>query len=520
MLSKYLTLASTAARRMIFITFMFLGHNLVALPVLAQSDDEVASRYPATGVAVLDCAPKIEAITDTCVLRVPPSQERENLRVDLIGDGDGKFEFLAPSSERFPRNVTFSETIILIDLAPGPGGARRATFATEQRLIRQFVQSLPAGENIAVYGFNEQMIRLANFSRDRDVALSVIDNLELTGTNTRIATFTKEAIEVLNSRKNTLFKNVFIISDGDEEGQRDTAGVTKAAINAGVSISALGMFWRPVGAVQTGAGMDYLSNLTVGTLGRSEQLQLRRAAEARQTLIGFQQAVSKSIRGSGIIVAKGEPQEAVIIVTMKKPTIGVSGSFTEEEIRVRFTPVSAVGDAATTDDEAPEIVDEALIFGYPAMWIYVAGAAFFGLLLLLLLLILRKSNSDASEEFDLDDFDDEPEANVQLTPAPVAKSKPQKVYAYLVDTGGRRLPVTASNASIGRSVDNTVTITDDSISRNHAQLTQTQNGDFRIVDLGSLNGTFVNGKKVTEKVALTSGDQIKFGEVETRLVLA
>ena len=54
-----------------------------------------------------------------------------------------------------------------------------------------------------------------------------------------------------------------------------------------------------------------------------------------------------------------------------------------------------------------------------------------------------------------------------------------------------------------------------SISRNHAQLTRT--GDTVVVkDLGSTNGTFVNGAKITSDVTLNPGDSVQFGAVQYR----
>ena len=500
---------------------LLAGLAASTLPLMAQSTEGTTSRFPATGIAILDCAPKIEALQDSCVLRVPPTQERDNLKADNIGDASGEFVFVRSGDSRFPKGVTLSETIILIDLSPGPNGKRRSTFNAERQMIRQFVQSLPAGESIAVYGFNQEMTRLSNFSTDRFKALSAIDAIKLSGSNTRISTFTKEAIVVLDGRKNTVLKNVFIVSDGDEEGDDNTASVTKAAIDANVSVSALGMFWRPVGSAANGAGMDYLDSLTKGTLGSSVQLQLGQLTQSRETLQEFQRTVAKSIRGSGLIVPDGTPQESDIVVTIKKPAIGAPGSFTEEDIRVRFTPTSAGG-------AEPEVVviEEKMLFGYPALWVYGAAAAIFGLfLLLLLLLVFRKRSPDQDDDdgFEID-FDD-PSAKTALShPQPVvatgaAAVKPQAI-AYLVENGsGRRHPIHSSSATIGRGDENNVTLSDDSVSRNHAQLTRTPNGDFRLVDLGSLNGSFVNNKKVTEKVAVTSGDEIKFGEIETRFVL-
>jgi predicted component of type VI protein secretion system len=69
--------------------------------------------------------------------------------------------------------------------------------------------------------------------------------------------------------------------------------------------------------------------------------------------------------------------------------------------------------------------------------------------------------------------------------------------------------------TIGRAPDNTIIIIDDaSVSSRHAQL-QLDGEVYRLKDLGSTNGTRVNGIPVTE-VALRFEDRIRFGATEAR----
>jgi pSer/pThr/pTyr-binding forkhead associated (FHA) protein len=51
------------------------------------------------------------------------------------------------------------------------------------------------------------------------------------------------------------------------------------------------------------------------------------------------------------------------------------------------------------------------------------------------------------------------------------------------------------------------------VSRVHCRLTLSSAGELELEDLGSTNGTFVNGRKVN-KVMLTDGDKLKIGRVE------
>jgi adenylate cyclase len=70
--------------------------------------------------------------------------------------------------------------------------------------------------------------------------------------------------------------------------------------------------------------------------------------------------------------------------------------------------------------------------------------------------------------------------------------------------------------TVGRGDDNNFVLPDRWISRNHAMLQGTDNGQFYLIDLGSRNGTFINGRRVSVPVILHDGDLITFGQTELR----
>src|SRR5215831_1475829 len=70
---------------------------------------------------------------------------------------------------------------------------------------------------------------------------------------------------------------------------------------------------------------------------------------------------------------------------------------------------------------------------------------------------------------------------------------------------------------IGRAADNQVVIEDLSVSRYHAELRRNNRGGYTIVDLGSHNGTFVNGQRI-ESAPVTERDIIGIGPAAYRLV--
>lgn len=69
--------------------------------------------------------------------------------------------------------------------------------------------------------------------------------------------------------------------------------------------------------------------------------------------------------------------------------------------------------------------------------------------------------------------------------------------------------------SIGRHPDNTIQILDRIISKEHAQIQRTPDGRYLLRDLGSLNGTYIRGERVSEQI-LHDGDEIALGS--TRLL--
>jgi pSer/pThr/pTyr-binding forkhead associated (FHA) protein len=67
--------------------------------------------------------------------------------------------------------------------------------------------------------------------------------------------------------------------------------------------------------------------------------------------------------------------------------------------------------------------------------------------------------------------------------------------------------------SIGRGEENDVRIRDDTVSLNHATLLR-KRGAWFVVDLRSMNGTFVDGSRVSGERELHQGAQLRLGAVE------
>ena len=99
-------------------------------------------------------------------------------------------------------------------------------------------------------------------------------------------------------------------------------------------------------------------------------------------------------------------------------------------------------------------------------------------------------------------------AEIISTPVPAAN-------AALVLSTGQRINLSGETMKIGRHATCSVVFADSNVSREHAQLINSIDG-WSIVDLGSTNGTKVNGVKIAGQKLLMTGDELAFGTSTAR----
>ena len=96
-------------------------------------------------------------------------------------------------------------------------------------------------------------------------------------------------------------------------------------------------------------------------------------------------------------------------------------------------------------------------------------------------------------------------------PEPVATPIPEP-ERVTVTFAGREHAIDSERVVLGRARDCELRVPDLNVSRRHAEIRR-EDGVYWIVDLGSMNGTIVNGKRV-EKTKLDDGDRITLGSTE------
>jgi hypothetical protein len=101
--------------------------------------------------------------------------------------------------------------------------------------------------------------------------------------------------------------------------------------------------------------------------------------------------------------------------------------------------------------------------------------------------------------------------------APVAGPEPEPDEvtgaALVVSRGpdvGARVPLGAGVTTLGRHPDSTIFLDDITVSRRHAEIAEVEGG-HEVRDAGSLNGTYVNRRRV-EQALLQPGDELQIGK--------
>ena len=85
-----------------------------------------------------------------------------------------------------------------------------------------------------------------------------------------------------------------------------------------------------------------------------------------------------------------------------------------------------------------------------------------------------------------------------------------QVHTALLLLDGKRLVVGPAGATLGRSRQCDVVLSDPNVSRQHAEI-RPRGGSWVLTDLGSTNGTLLNGRRVDRPEVIKQGDEIELG---------
>lgn len=110
-----------------------------------------------------------------------------------------------------------------------------------------------------------------------------------------------------------------------------------------------------------------------------------------------------------------------------------------------------------------------------------------------------------------------PRATVASAP-PTRKVKrhPRELVVHPPNGEAVQVAMNGSTITLGRSTAASIRVDDVYVSDEHTQIVSTEDG-WMVRDLGSTNGTFLNGAKVTQPTLLAHGDHLRLGKTRVEV---
>lgn len=97
------------------------------------------------------------------------------------------------------------------------------------------------------------------------------------------------------------------------------------------------------------------------------------------------------------------------------------------------------------------------------------------------------------------------------------KGAPRRFAIVSGNQEGIAADLTDGMVQIGRSADCQIILDDDYVSTRHARLVEDGEGGWYVEDLGSTNGTYVNGQRITQPTTVTMNDTVRIGRTQLKL---
>lgn len=455
------------------------------------------------GNFIIDCQQSVSSEILDCRYRQTETGYETELSVTA-----GETELQFQDKLKYPENPGTSAVLFLVDTSDP---ARQDVIDNNINQVKSLVNARQAHQSFGLARFDKDINVLADLGSTNEQIISAAGKLEATGKTTELYRNLIKAINLLNDFDADR-KSIFLFSDGLAE---DKAYFNKDVVNAagkyGVYIYSMG-FPRSVPQSVSLQTIRRISEETGGLYIESDNQFKLPDAFISDPFKSLENGGHISIDLSPVLNATDPKNqieikinsggtESVFPVQIKQPkATGVSTRIIEKEVPVIVEkPVQAakqpVQVVRVPVESTEKRYDKWLWYGIPALLfvlLFLTVATFF-------LLIKRPDSKKDKDSFASNDF---------------------KPFAYLVlqEESQKRYPITRETWRIGRSRDNELILEDNSVSRKHAEIHRDQGDDFTIIDLGALNGVFVNGEKI-KKQKLKEGDMIEIGDVYLRFTL-
>ena len=436
--------------------------------------------------------------------------------------------------------VTYKDAGIPIDImlcVDLSGSMNGAPLKTMKGAILKFIDELRNDDRLAILGFHNSADLVTDFSSDKQYLRDKVNNLKTSGNQTALYYGASRGLDAIIQKKESNGKILLLIGDGKDEDPSKAYkedDVIDKARKEGIPIFTIGYskidrsFLRSFERISEKTGGKFYNSPSDQDLEKQYQKLFRQ--------------ITNIYVVKNYSPIEGDNLEHVIAIGVKYQSGNriATAKFTLDQ-RVRVVSLSDTTQVSTGFGSRKDSMFYIVI---------IVGVLILGGIVYFFLDKSKKKKQveiakrKADEQKQADEIEHErkkrQEAEKKLRDANAPKAAPAKIAVdparddrtrimkpgeginegtvrieldfMMGPLAGQRVEVTHSGLTIGRKAGNTLIIHDETLSGAHVQIFYSQ-GHFFAKDLGSANGSFVNGKKITE-IALKAGDMFKFGRSE------
>lgn len=544
-------------RQMSPILRWFIG-GFVCSCLLAMSSSSLAADVASFRLSQVSVVPP--DITAYLEILDADGYKVENIDSDQVSASIGSQQAVIDDLKDFSKSGGGTGLILLVDIS---SSLTEREFTQMRTVLKTWINAMSGKDKTAIMTFGKDVKVVRDFTDNKEILREIVDNLRPTDNQTQLHSGLVQAME-LGRRTDPgipLRRAIITLTDGEDDfpgGMTKQEVLDRMRIDP-VPIYAVGFYQPPKTSRKEGflKSLGEFARTSGGAYFRAEANNLAEVFSKTRQKIQEVYELELTCKGcnwdgstrrlqialsSGSKILNAGMDIRLFAKTTKKPEKVASGSAEEKrqpgqpEMKAPGTeqqtepPKKEVKKNETTEEEND--VEEKFSLSW---WLFLVGGIGVLCLVILMLVVRRKrglreplvsdsslSKADPSEANPVIDLAAVQEGIAAKELPPVSPVPPPlgKRLRFTVIRGSSRAPIEidlGDRLVIGRSNNCDIVIAEDKeVSRTHCELSL-ERGLINIVDLGSQNGTMVNGVPIIGSYQLKNDDIILVGKTELRL---
>jgi Mg-chelatase subunit ChlD len=468
--------------KILFVCLILLSRQLFAWSSLSNEFD-------------INCQQRAEALN--CKYRALTTIPSPSIKAN-----SNDIELKISENKQYPATGDITAILFLVDTSD-PG--RQNVIEKNKRHIKKLLTTLKPHHKVGLASFDKTLQIKSPMGSSTFLLSKSLDSLKAAGKTTELYRNLLKAIEHLNSFE-AQRRVIVLLSDGQAEDKAYFhSDIIKLSRKSGITINSIG-YPR---SISLSVALQTLRRLSEETGGSYIETDMTYSLPSDYISYPFNNIDNGGSFSVNLheLYQSNVPTNSIKLAFKTKTgiknfnapvTIKIAPKIIQPQPSDLVTQTENVeqSHSVTNDNTNPpiQIVQRQNVAQPINLWLWYGLPAAFIIIIIFILLTLfllwRK-----------------PEAKMKNT------ENDYRPYAYLISDDGTetRFPITRTIWRIGRSKDNELSLDDTSISRRHAEIHRNSNGTFDVIDMGSMNGVYINNEKIG-KAQLHEGDVLEIGD--------